>query len=230
MPACRIAFQLVDLESRPYDALVLRSTCDIRSIIQTTSSADSSSPRLFQPSPRWSSAQDDARPGERHILSATVSGSIAVPCHRRRYAPAPSANIDGETDAFAEVSARFCADPVPGLTCCLSCPLSYWVFDDNFDHQAASANWVGVVGFILNSLMLLTYILCPEEKSHRHYLSVGLTVSLLLLGLTFVVPLSTKPNQCYDEITPNNMRSDLSCAWSGALLLAGAMGAVTWSM
>jgi hypothetical protein len=33
---------------------------------------------------------------------------------------------------------------------------------------------------------------------------------------------------CYDAITPNDMHSDLSCAFSGALLLWGGMASVCW--
>lgn len=33
---------------------------------------------------------------------------------------------------------------------------------------------------------------------------------------------------CYNDITPNDMYSDLSCAFSGALLLWGGMASVTW--
>ena len=69
----------------------------------------------------------------------------------------------------------------------------------------------------------------PEEKSHRHYLSIGLTVSLMVLSVAFIIPLGTKPDQCFDEITPDNMRSDMSCAWTGALFAVGFMGAVVWS-
>jgi hypothetical protein len=33
---------------------------------------------------------------------------------------------------------------------------------------------------------------------------------------------------CYDEITVNDMRTNLACAWSGALVLFGGLGAVMW--
>ena len=46
--------------------------------------------------------------------------------------------------------------------------------------------------------------------------------------LSFIVPLGTKPEQCYNDITPRDMYSSLSCAWTGALLEAGSMAGVTW--
>ncbi|KAK3635706.1 hypothetical protein LTR56_014582 [Elasticomyces elasticus] len=127
-----------------------------------------------------------------------------------------------------DIGARFCAAPNPALLCCLPCPISDWVFSDTFKHQAPTANYVGILTFVLNILLLLTYIVLPEEKSHRHYLSVGLTVSLILLSIAFIIPISTKPDQCFNEITPDSMHSDLSCAWTGALFSVGFMGAVVW--
>lgn len=47
--------------------------------------------------------------------------------------------------------------------------------------------------------------------------------------LSFIIPLGTKPDQCYDAITPRGMRSSMSCAWSGALLEAGSMSGTVWS-
>lgn len=35
---------------------------------------------------------------------------------------------------------------------------------------------------------------------------------------------------CYDDITPKDMYSDLTCAWTGALLETGSMAACVWSM
>lgn len=49
------------------------------------------------------------------------------------------------------------------------------------------------------------------------------------MQLSFIIPLGTKPNECHNAITPNDMHSDRSCAWSGALLEAGSMAGVAWS-
>jgi hypothetical protein len=46
--------------------------------------------------------------------------------------------------------------------------------------------------------------------------------------LAFIVPLAAKPEQCFNEITPNDMRSSGSCAISGAFLLFGGWAAVIW--
>ncbi|QDS68236.1 hypothetical protein FKW77_010600 [Venturia effusa] len=46
--------------------------------------------------------------------------------------------------------------------------------------------------------------------------------------LAFVVPLGVKPNQCFDEITPNNMNTSLTCAFSGAFIVGGALAVTVW--
>ena len=46
--------------------------------------------------------------------------------------------------------------------------------------------------------------------------------------LAFIIPLATKPDQCANAITPNDMHSDASCAWAGALLLGGGWWAIVW--
>lgn len=128
-----------------------------------------------------------------------------------------------------EITSRFCSSLTDTLVCCLPCPLTDWLFDPGFPHAAHAANYIGLGSFIANCLLLLTYLVLPEEQSHRHYLSIGLTGSLLLMNLAFVIPIGTKPDICLNAITPNNMYSDMSCAWTGALLLSGAMGLVIWS-
>ena len=45
-----------------------------------------------------------------------------------------------------------------------------------------------------------------------------------------MIPLGSKPDQCHDAITPNDMHSDLSCAFSGSLLAFGGFAAVMWGM
>lgn len=44
------------------------------------------------------------------------------------------------------------------------------------------ANWFNVISLFCNAFMLLSFAVLPPEKSHRHYLSIGLCVSLILLN------------------------------------------------
>lgn len=61
---------------------------------------------------------------------------------------------------------------------------------------------------------------------------VGGTYDRLLtdMQIAFIIPLGVKPDQCYNQITPNDMHSSLSCAFTGSLLLLGGWMVVVWSM
>lgn len=111
----------------------------------------------------------------------------------------------------------------------MPCPATDWAYSDDFNKQSLIANYVSLASLVLNILLLLSFIVLPEEKSHRHYMSIGLTVSLILMNIAFVIPLGTKPDYCYNDITPNDLHTDLSCGFTGALVEAGAMGVVVWS-
>lgn len=92
---------------------------------------------------------------------------------------------------------------------------------------------------------MITFIALPVEKTRGHYLSyclivagifmaVCLTLELLyslayVAQLGFVIPLGAQPEQCYNEITPNDMYSSLTCAFSGAFLIAGGLSMGVWS-
>ena len=51
---------------------------------------------------------------------------------------------------------------------------------------------------------------------------------LRTMQLAFTVPLAAQPEQCLNEITPNDMHTELTCAFSGSFLLFGGWGAVMW--
>ncbi|KAG9556035.1 Trimethyllysine dioxygenase, partial [Aureobasidium melanogenum] len=137
--------------------------------------------------------------------------------------PLPFLSSDNYTSGGGYIEGRFCSDK-----CCLPCPLTELVYSDAFPTRELAAGWLSVVSLIASIFLLLTYAILPPEKSHRHYLSIGLIVSNVLLQLAIIVPLGSKPSMCYDAITPNDMYSDLSCAFSGALLLWGGMASVCW--
>jgi hypothetical protein len=102
-----------------------------------------------------------------------------------------------------------------------------------------------VVGLILLVFLLVSFVLLPAEKTRRHYLSYCLIVAAMFMAVSrcitsyctkangaqlgFVIPLGAKPEQCYNEITPNDMYSSLACAFSGAFLIAGGLSMAVWS-
>ncbi|KAF2097004.1 hypothetical protein NA57DRAFT_77255 [Rhizodiscina lignyota] len=128
------------------------------------------------------------------------------------------------------IPGRFCgANPLaPGTSCCLPCPVQYWVYSDKLLDHLEIPGWISVASLVLCAFLLLTWIVLPPERSHRHYLSIGLIVCLILVQLAFIIPLGTKPPMCYDEITPQDMHTSMSCAWTGALFQAGGLGAAIW--
>ncbi|KAL9103423.1 MAG: hypothetical protein Q9163_001525 [Psora crenata] len=122
------------------------------------------------------------------------------------------------------MSGRFCA-PVPttegSIDCCLPCPVTDWVYSDDFDVIPKAANWLTVAGMVCSMSLLISYLVLPAKQTSRHYLTVGLVVAICVMQLGFIVPMAARPQECHDAITPNDMYSDFTCAFSGASLLFG---------
>ncbi|KAL8682425.1 MAG: hypothetical protein Q9186_001546 [Xanthomendoza sp. 1 TL-2023] len=126
---------------------------------------------------------------------------------------------------------RFCA-PVPSrggsIECCLPCPVTSWIYSDNFETLPKVSNWLNVTGMVCTASLLVSFFVLPIERTSRHYLNVCFIVAVCILQLGFIIPLGAQPEQCHDAITPNDMISDLTCAFSGACLLAGGFAAISW--
>ncbi|KAF2085610.1 hypothetical protein K490DRAFT_46146 [Saccharata proteae CBS 121410] len=90
------------------------------------------------------------------------------------------------------------------------------------------AEGISVAGLAVCLFLIASWIFLPVEKTRRHYLSVCLVVGAISLALGFVVPFAAEPEQCYDDITPNDMYSSLTCAWSGAFIIAGGLSIGMW--
>ncbi|KAI1332517.1 hypothetical protein F5Y16DRAFT_420557 [Xylariaceae sp. FL0255] len=131
--------------------------------------------------------------------------------------PATGGYIDG----------RICSN-LTGPTCCLPCPLTDWVYPDNFDTATGAAGWVNVAGMVGCVFLLASWAFLPVEKTHRHYLSICLTIAVVLMNFGFIIPLAAKPEQCFNDITPNSQASSSVCAASGSFLLFGGWCGVLW--
>ncbi|KAF2442531.1 hypothetical protein P171DRAFT_69069 [Karstenula rhodostoma CBS 690.94] len=126
------------------------------------------------------------------------------------------------------VEGRFCA-PIPNMgDCCLPCPSTDYLYPEDFNKWYRAAEALNLAGLVCMVFLLLSFICLPAEQTRRHYLSYCLIVAAMFLALGFVIPFGARPEQCYDEITPNDMYSSLTCAFSGAFIIAGGMSIAVW--
>ncbi|KAL5340328.1 hypothetical protein BJX70DRAFT_361448 [Aspergillus crustosus] len=123
---------------------------------------------------------------------------------------------------------RYC-QPAGNVSCCLPCPQASWIYGDDIQDQTKIASWVSVAVLPLCVFLLVSYAILPASRTHRHYLSICFTLGICFMQLAFIIPLGTKPDQCYNEITPRDMHSSLSCAFTGAMLLFGGWVVVAFS-
>lgn len=126
------------------------------------------------------------------------------------------------------VPGRFCAPVRQGLNCCLPCPATDFLYPPEFMTWYQAAEALNVAGLILLVFLLISFIFLPAEKTRRHYLSYCLIVAAIFMALGFVIPFGAKPEQCFDEITPHDMYSSLTCAFSGAFLISGGLSMTVW--
>ena len=98
--------------------------------------------------------------------------------------PAPFLSESDYPGSGGFQAGRFCGQVVAGLSCCLPCPVAQWVFSDDFYHKLEIAYWFNVPSLVCQVFLLLTYAVLPVEKSHRHYLSAGLCVSMIMVEVS----------------------------------------------
>ncbi|KAF2019714.1 hypothetical protein BU24DRAFT_489619 [Aaosphaeria arxii CBS 175.79] len=115
-----------------------------------------------------------------------------------------------------------------GNTCCLPCPIQDWVYHSEWKQQLRISNYLSILSVALCVFLLLSFAVLPASATRRHYLSVGLLFPVLSISLSFVIPIGSNPDLCYDAITPNDMNSSASCAWTGALVTLGGLASVIW--
>ncbi|KAF1975352.1 hypothetical protein BU23DRAFT_83022 [Bimuria novae-zelandiae CBS 107.79] len=129
------------------------------------------------------------------------------------------------------VEGRFCA-PIPqlgeGLACCLPCPATDYLYPKDFKSWYRAAEALNLAGLVCMVFLIISFVILPAEQTRRHYLSYCLIIAAIFLELGFVIPFGARPEQCYDEITPSDMYSNLTCAFSGAFLIAGGMSIAVW--
>ncbi|KAK1990595.1 hypothetical protein LX36DRAFT_738285 [Colletotrichum falcatum] len=142
--------------------------------------------------------------------------------------PAPFYDVSLFPDDEGFIKGRLCQKLSATLECCLPCPLTDWVYPEYFNTLTTAANWVCVASAAGCLFLLLSWAFLPVDKTYRHYLSICLTIAVLIMNLGFIVPLAAQPEQCFNEITPNSMKSSKVCGASGAFLLLGGWAGVMW--
>ncbi|KAH7088569.1 hypothetical protein FB567DRAFT_569390 [Paraphoma chrysanthemicola] len=114
------------------------------------------------------------------------------------------------------------------VSCCFPCPIQDWVYAPEWQNRLRIPNYLSIISALLCSFLLVSFLTLPAARSHRHYLSTCLLISVLLISLSFAIPVSTQPSYCYDAITPADMHTSMSCAWTGSLIALGGLGCVVW--
>lgn len=192
---------------------------------------------------------------------------VLFPSFRRRVfltkADVCNVTVMRETQlTYLVVAGRLC-QPFPTLqgnvSCCLPCPATDWIYSDGakmtvfmtyhlrstgFVPRTEAANWLNLAALIASIFLLLSFVVLPVKWTHRHYLSICLSVGVVFIEvcgpasqgwlsltenqLAFVIPQAARPDQCHNEITPNDMHTSLTCAFSGAFLLFGGWAAMMW--
>jgi hypothetical protein len=98
------------------------------------------------------------------------------------------------------------------------------------DSKNTAIGWLGVALLPLTAFLLISWAVLPVKFTNRNYITVCFTLSVVCLQIPLIIPLGTKPQKCNDAITPNDMHTDWSCAFTGAILLFGGIACVTWSL
>ncbi|KAI6382970.1 hypothetical protein MCOR25_000475 [Pyricularia grisea] len=141
--------------------------------------------------------------------------------------PRPFLNAANFMNTTGFIDGRLCSE-IGSNTCCLPCPMTDWVYPESFNTMGMVSEIVAVVSTAACIFLLLSWAVLPVEKTHRHYLSICLTIGVVLMNLGFVIPLAASPEQCADAITPHDMKSSSTCAASGAFLIFGGWLGVMW--
>ncbi|RDI88625.1 DNA repair protein [Venturia inaequalis] len=123
---------------------------------------------------------------------------------------------------------RFCSQ-IGNVTCCLPCPMDKYVYDDDFLGHLDNLTYVAIPSVILCVFLVFSWIVLPKSRTKRHYLHLGLVSSVGFLSLSFVIPISTKPKECFDYITPVSNNNSKTCAITGAFFVLGCSGIGAWS-
>jgi hypothetical protein len=99
---------------------------------------------------------------------------------------AKSPSLNAEAHCAIVVGGRFCSEVTPGLSCCLPCPQTEWLYPNNFDTISSAANWVNVAGMVCTVFLLTSFAFLPVKQTHRHYLTICLSLAVGVMQVSSV--------------------------------------------
>lgn len=103
------------------------------------------------------------------------------------------------TDVYLDVDGRLCQALPGGISCCLPCPMTDWVYPESFKTITIVANWVAAVSVICCAFLLISWAFLPVEKTNRHYLSICLTFGVLLMNVSSINRTDTLVEEKYAD-------------------------------
>lgn len=83
-----------------------------------------------------------------------------------------------------DIGGRICSEITlssGSVVCCLPCPSYEWFYPDSFKMGMRVSTYLNLAGVVCCCFLLLSFAVLPVEYTHRHYLSVCLTFSILLM-------------------------------------------------
>ncbi|KAG9065570.1 hypothetical protein KI688_001859 [Linnemannia hyalina] len=140
----------------------------------------------------------------------------------------------------AECDAPFVTDPLyPAGTanpsycmygCCLPCPAQYHLYREGaLETGFTITNYARAVSMVLSFLLVLTYLVLDDKRSHPSALILFFAIGVFLFSVVIIFPLiDTKSMQCADLITPSTQHNNLKCGIQGAILVFASVATCAW--
>ncbi|KAI1584023.1 hypothetical protein PtrEW7m1_002943 [Pyrenophora tritici-repentis] len=71
-------------------------------------------------------------------------------------------------------------------SCCFPCPIQDYIYAPNWRTRLRIPNYLSILSVTLCTFLLLSFLALPPSKTHRHYLSVGLLIPVLLVKMWII--------------------------------------------
>ncbi|KAG0373639.1 hypothetical protein BGX24_011441 [Mortierella sp. AD032] len=114
--------------------------------------------------------------------------------------------------------------------CCLPCPAQYHLYRTDALHTGFTiTNYMRAVSMVLSFLLVLTYLVLDDKRSHPSALILYFAIGVFLFSAVIIFPLiDTKAIQCAGPVTPSTQFNNLKCAIQGAILVFASCATCAW--